>query len=286
MLRALKEHWPEYLMESALLGLFMISAGVFTILIEHPLSPIRLTISSAFVRRALIGLFMGLTAIALIYSPWGRQSGAHFNPAITLTFLRLGKIKPVDAFFYICAQFLGGLLGVVFLSDTLRDIFRQAPVSYVATLPGPLGPAYAFAAEALISFLLMSTVLFASSRSNLSKFTGILCGSLVAVFITFESPISGMSMNPARTFSSAAPGRFWQDLWIYFAAPVFGMLLAVELRKNIVNAEHEACAKLHHDPAKRCIFCRHGSRSSRYCFYCAPVERKLKLSTEVWDPLR
>ena len=82
----LRHHWPEYLMEAAGLGLFMISAGAVTTLFEYPGSPINHWIGSAFVRRSLIGLAMGVTAIGLIYSPWGQQSGAHLNPAVTLTF--------------------------------------------------------------------------------------------------------------------------------------------------------------------------------------------------------
>ena len=255
MLRALAQHWPEYLIEAALLGLFMISAGLFTSLIESSQSPIRLGVESPYARRALIGSIMGLTAIALIYSPWGRQSGAHFNPAVTLVFLRLGKVKPWDAFFYVGFQFAGGLLGVTLVSLALRDLFRQPPVSYAATVPGPMGPTWAFAGEILISFLLMSAVLFFINHPNLSKLTGLFAGILVALFITFEAPYSGMSMNPARTFSSAAPGRLWQYLWIYFVAPVAGMFLAVEMRQLVLGLGHSACAKLHHDLRKRCIFC-------------------------------
>src|ERR1043166_8954154 len=101
---ALKKHWPEYLMEAAELGGFMISASAFTILLYHPASPAVLAIPPEFLRRALTGMAMGLTAIALIYSPWGKQSGAHMNPAFTLTFFRLGKVAPWDAAFYIIAQ--------------------------------------------------------------------------------------------------------------------------------------------------------------------------------------
>src|SRR6201997_3928454 len=88
---AATNHWPEYLMEAACLGLFMVSACSFTVLLQHPGSIVRQMIPSAFLRRALTGVAMGLTAIALIYSPWGKQSGAHFNPSVTLTFFRLGK---------------------------------------------------------------------------------------------------------------------------------------------------------------------------------------------------
>jgi aquaporin Z len=103
MTATLKRHWPEYLIEGAALGLFMIAATLFTLLIEHPASPIRQAIPDALTRRLLMGLAMGATAVGIIYSPWGRRSGAHMNPSVTLTFLRLGKIAPADAFFYMAA---------------------------------------------------------------------------------------------------------------------------------------------------------------------------------------
>ena len=94
MLDALKQHWPEYLMEAAGLGIFMIAAGVGATLLEYPASPVRQAIGDLLVRRILMGLAMGLTAIGIIYSPWGQQSGAHINPSVTAIFFRLGKVKP------------------------------------------------------------------------------------------------------------------------------------------------------------------------------------------------
>ena len=89
---SLRGHWPEYLMEAAALGIFMVSAGAVTTLVDSPDFPFLALLPSPTVRRALVGLAMGGTAMSLIYSPWGKQSGAHMNPAITLAFLRLGKI--------------------------------------------------------------------------------------------------------------------------------------------------------------------------------------------------
>src|SRR3989449_7489864 len=92
MSSALARHWPEYAMEAWGLGLFMAAAGLFGVLLYHPASPTAHAVADPFVRRVFIALAMGLTAIALIYSPWGQRSGAHFNPAVTLTFFRLGKV--------------------------------------------------------------------------------------------------------------------------------------------------------------------------------------------------
>ena len=91
------DHLPEYLMEGAELGVFMISACLFTALLEYPASPVHGMIADATIRRALIGCSMGATAIAIIYSPWGKQSGAHFNPAVTLTFFFFPTLSPLAA---------------------------------------------------------------------------------------------------------------------------------------------------------------------------------------------
>lgn len=260
MLEALRHHWPEYLMEGAGLGLFMISAGLFTTLLFYPGSPLHHAISSPLATRACIGAAMGLTAVALIYSPWGQQSGAHYNPAVTLTFLRLGKVRPWDAFFYVSLQFIGALAGVLLLAAFLRDSFGRAPVSYAATLPGREGPAVAFLAEGLISFVMMGTILLVGNTKALAKYTGFFAGLLIFTFITVEAPLSGMSMNPARTLSSALPARAWGDLCIYFTAPVLGMFLAADVIRFARGTASVFCAKLNHETPRRCIFC--ASRSS------------------------
>src|SRR6516162_4779324 len=133
MIRALREHWPEYLCEAAELGLFMISAGLFTILLHHPSSPVLNFIPSEFTRRMLTGIAMGGTAIALVFSPLGKRSGAHFNPAVTLTFWRLGKVENWDALFYVIAQFIGGIGGVLLVSLFARMALANPSVNYVAT---------------------------------------------------------------------------------------------------------------------------------------------------------
>ena len=141
------DNWHEYLMEAGGLGVFMISACIFTTVLEHPGSPVHQWIGSAFVRRTIIGAGMGLTAIGLIYSPWGKQSGAHLNPSVTVTFLRLGKLKRTDDFFYVLAQFIGAEAGVMVSSFLLRPWISHSAVNYAVTVPGAAGTAIAFAAE-------------------------------------------------------------------------------------------------------------------------------------------
>jgi len=139
--------------------------------------------------------------------------------------------------------------------------FANPPVTYVTTLPGSGGPAIAFLAEVAISFVLMFAVLVTTNIESLARHTGLFAGALVAIYIIAEAPISGMSMNPARTFGSALPAQLWESLWIYFTAPLLGMLLASEVYLRVRGAHRVFCAKLHHHNDKRCIF---------RCGYSAP----------------
>ena len=250
----LRAHWPEYLIEGALLGIFMVAACGFATLLEHPGSPARQALDDGFLRRGLMGLAMGATAVALIYSPWGKRSGAHINPATTLTFLRLRKVAPADALFYAVAQCAGAVLGVALASLALSDAVRHPSVRFAATLPGERGAGVAFLSEIVITFLLMTVVLTVSNAPRWNRFTGLAAGICVALFITFEAPRSGMSMNPARSLGSAVAAMTWASLWIYFVAPPIGMLLAAEARLRWRGLHSILCAKLHHENHARCIF--------------------------------
>lgn len=241
-------------MEAGELGTFMISAGLFTSLMDHAASPVHQAVESPVVRRLLIGLLMGATAICLVHSPWGRQSGAHMNPSLTLTFLRLKKIAAPDAFFYVVAQFIGAVIGITAAAALIGPALGSPEINYVGTRPGFRGAGVAFAAELVISFVLMLTVLLASNTVRLAKFTPWLVGALIATYITVEAPLSGMSMNPARTFGPAFLGRIWDALWVYFSAPPLGMLMAAEVYVRARGLRSVRCAKLHHQNDRRCIF--------------------------------
>lgn len=244
-------HWPEYVIEAASLGVFMISACLFGTLIFHPASPLHKALGSTLGRNAVMGVIMGLTAIGIIYSPWGKRSGAHLSPAFTVTFLGLGKVAPRDATMYIVAQFVGGVGGVLLARQLIGMALGHPAVRYVVTQPGPAGTLVAFGAEVAIAFLLMSMVLTVRSSARWERYTGLFAGALVALYITLESPLSGMSLNPARSVASALAASSWTAIWVYLVAPLGGMLLAAHVhvwRRRVVP-----CAKLAH--ATPCIFC-------------------------------
>lgn len=263
MLHALRSHWPEYLAEAWGLGIFMVAAGLAALLVEIPTSPLYTLIHDADLRQALRGIAMGLTAIGVIYSPWGKRSGAHFNPAVTLVFLRLGKIAKWDALFYVLAQFIGGMLGVLLMLLLFGDSFALPPVSYIVTVPGPPGDWLAFAAELLISLGLMLAVLILMNHKNLRHMTGLASGVLLALFITLEAPLSGTSMNPARSFASAIFGGNWASMWIYLSAPFLGMLAAVDVYHLLKFSTARMCAKLYHADGRRCIHCGYEPQSAK-----------------------
>ena len=264
MLRSLQTHWPEYLMEGAELGAFMLSAGLFATLLYAETSPVPSVIPSPLLRGVMMGIAMGVSAIAIIYSPWGKRSGAHFNPAVTLAFYRLGKLAAWDAIFYVLAQFIGGLVGVIVVAALLGDAFTQVPVNYVVTVPGTWGWLAALVAETAMAFGLMSMVLVVSNHPKLHEFTGVFAGILVTLFIIIAAPISGMSINPARTFASGLPADIWTAFWIYYFAPPLAMLAAAELYQKITQrSPRHICGKLcpNTDTPCPCIDCPCGEES-------------------------
>jgi aquaporin Z len=248
-------------MESVCLGLFMLSASVCTILLEYPGSAIHQALPGNFIRLVIMGVSMGLTATLIIYSPMGKLSGAHMNPAVTLAFYWLGKIKREDAVAYILFQIIVGVLVVYLVALCFGAAFSELPVNYIVTTPGLTGVWTALLFETIMSFVMMSTVLYVTNHLKISKYTGVIAGIIVAVFLVSSAQISGFSINPARTLASALPARQYESLWIYLIAPFLGMLSAAAFFR--FRKRNALCAKMHHHHDYPCIFncdyCTHKS---------------------------
>jgi len=242
-------------MEAGETGCYLFSACALATLLWHPASPLQAYLRNDAVRRMLMGAGMGASIILIVHSPWGKQSGAHFNPAVTLAYCRLGKVASWDALFYCASQLVGAVGGVAVATLVLWGAPAHNAVRYSATLPGDDGVTTAFLAEVAVSFLLVMTVLVASNHRVLAPYTRYFAALLIASGIAFESPLSGMSANPARTFGPAVCGGYWQSLWIYLTAPTLGMLAAGEVFLVARNGKGPFCAKLDHQNDKRCIFC-------------------------------
>jgi aquaporin Z len=254
---AFQHHWRLYIDEGVELAIFMISACFFTVWLFNPAFSALHRLPSSALRRLLMGISMGATAILIIRSPMGKRSGAHFNPAITLTYLRLGKIDRWNAGFYVVSHFIGGILGVGLSALCLGGSLAVPSVDYAVTVPGLGGPIAAFCAEYSMAALLMFVVLWFSNRPQLAQYTSYLVGVLITFYVFVFAPVSGFSINPARTTGSAVFANVWTAAWLYFVAPLLGMMTSAEIYLRIYGTESVLCAKLHPDPGYPCPFLCH-----------------------------
>ena len=176
-----------------------------------------------------MGVAMGSTALFIFYSPVTAPSGSQINPAVSLSFLRAGKMCRYDVMFYIIFQLLGGTAVVFLMQLLLGTTLTALPVNSVVTVPGKYGYTAAALTELLIAFVTMSMVLFTSHHEKLKKYTRLFAGCLVCTWVIVAGPISGFGMNPARSFASAFPAHTWTAFWIYVLMPLVGMLSATEV---------------------------------------------------------
>jgi aquaporin Z len=191
-----------------------------------PGSPVPVVPNGAL-RRLLTGILFAGGATAVVYSPLGQISGGHINPAVTLAFWRLGTVPARDAVPYMVMQFLGAFVG-----------------AYAAG---------ALAAETVITFLLVFLILVCVNKPRVAPRTGLLAGSLVALLVMVEAPITGTSLNPARTLGPAILAGNYNTLWVYFAGPIAGALIAVAAFTGQWGKQ-TVCAKLYHTEKYPCPF--------------------------------
>ncbi|MGI4022190.1 MAG: MIP/aquaporin family protein [Janthinobacterium lividum] len=228
-----KNNLVFYVMEALAIAGFMLAAAFTTIFLEHPDSPLAHTqlavhpVWHSIILAVVMGIYIFAMATAV-----GKLSGAHANPMLTWTFFRLKKITFANVCAYLTAQFLGAIAAVLLLKLTMGKLFAHPLVDYSITKPKSghsLGSA--FIAEFIITFIFIIINLFVLSSKKLEKYNAAIAGLLIALFLIFELPYSGMSMNPARSFASALVAWKWEEIWIYFVAPILGMLLATETFK-------------------------------------------------------
>jgi aquaporin Z len=231
MTQALRQNWRHYLVEAGGIVAFLTFSSVAAVLCHHPASALTRWLGPReWVQRVGIGLVLGALIVAMSYSPWGKRSGAHFNPAVTLGFWQLGRIGTADALWYALAQFAGGLVAGVGLHRALAPWFGHPRIHHNTTQPlaGAHGWAVALGAEIVISSLLMLGLLWTMHSARGKQWTGALAGLLLAVFVVVEAPLSGMSLNPARTLGSAVAAGEAPHLWLYFVGPLGAMWATAE----------------------------------------------------------
>ncbi|MCC5668192.1 aquaporin [Nostoc sp. CHAB 5784] len=263
-------HWAEYaaeLLGTALLVFVGLSAVVFNFSAGLPMEQ---WIPDRSSRLLLTGLMFAGTGSLIAISPLGKLSGAHINPALSLAFWVRGKMHRIDFVGYVFGQFLGAILGATVLIGVWKEYATN--VKNGMTLPSnsySLG--VVFLAEVSMTFLLVFAIFIFLSQHRLLRWTPLMTWLLVATMVWLESPISGTSLNPARSFGPAFVSGNWQDQWIYGIAPSLGSLLAVGafhfLKVIGTHKQDILTCKLFHVPHYRSIFknvsapCRRESHS-------------------------
>jgi aquaporin Z len=250
----MRDHLPEYLSEFFGTAIMM-TVGVGAIaLLWGDGSPMRAVEMPVGLRRLLTGILFAAGGTLVALSPLGQRSGAHLNPVVTWAFWCRGRVKRADAILYSLAQCLGALAGVgVFV---LFGGWFAKSVQLGLTLPGEgYSPMAAFVAEAVTTFLMMFLILYCVGNARIASRTPYLAGALVALLVFLEAPISGTSLNPARSFAPAFWTQLFQFQWIYWMAPLLGALAAVPIVGLFFPEKDKGgCAKLFHTEHHRCIF--------------------------------
>ena len=240
---------------SEALGTFvLLVAGISSIVLGFSAGPLSTALGSDATRLLFVVACWGGTVTLLVYSPVGRASGAHVNPAVTLAFLVEGRVRPGDAVAFVAAQLLGGFAAMALLAAAWGE--RLAAVGTGVTHPGAaFGPAAAFASELLTTGALVFLIFVFLGHERLVPFTGLAAGLFIAVGARATAAISGTSLNPVRSLAPAVAARDFADLWIYLVAPAAGALLGVAAHR-LTARPRPACAKLFHpedDPG--CLHC-------------------------------
>ncbi len=247
-------HWPEYgaeLLGTALLVLLGLSAVVFDFGTGLPVSRL---IPDRSARLLITGLLFAGSGSLVAISPLGRLSGAHINPSVSLAFWVQGKMRFYDLVGYVTGQLLGAILG-----ETLLVLIwggYAASVHNGMTLPGAGYPLWlVFLAEAALTALLVFLIFLFVSSHRLMRWTPLMAWLLIATMVWQEAPISGTSLNPARSLAPALLSWFWTDQWLYCIAPPLGALLAVAAFRLFAAGERDVLTgKLFHVPHYRSVF--------------------------------
>lgn len=251
---ARKPHWPEYgaeLLGTAALVFCGLSAVVLNFGTD---SPVATLVPNTSLRLLLTGLLFAGSGSLVAVSPLGRLSGAHINPSVSLAFWAHGKLSTHDLLGYVVAQFVGATAGAKLLAAVWGQ--RATSVHDGMTIPGAGYPLWVvFVAEVSMTGLLVLAIFIFVSSHRLMHWTPLLVWLLVATMVWLEAPISGTSLNPARSFGPAFVSSRWTDQWLYFCAPPLGALVAVAAFRSLAAETRDVLTgKLFHVPHYRSIF--------------------------------
>lgn len=216
-------------MEGLGLFLFMLSACLFSGLLEHHGSALNAAIPNPKIRLFIMAATMGTTALFIFLSPLTSPSGAFINPSVSIMRWRLGQLSLENLIWYAVFQTIGGMLAVYIMSFVMGAFLTEPPVNFAVTVPGKnISITEAATMETFTAFLMIAVVLFVSD-TRFKNAVPYASAVLVGIYVYIAGPVSGFGMNPARTIASAVPAHMYTDFWLYMLCPTIGMLLAAEL---------------------------------------------------------
>jgi len=190
-----------------------------------------------------IGLVFGLVIMVMVYAT-GHLSGAHINPAVTLAFVLTRHFPRNEAAAYIAAQAAGATLAAVLL----LAVWPDQPAELGATVP-TIGAGSALAYEIVLTAFLMFVIMaVATDTRAVGAAAAIAIGGTVALDALFGGPVTGASMNPARSFGPALASGTWTDFWIYLAGPIIGAAAGALAYQSIRG--HPTASTPHDDGAR------------------------------------
>ncbi|MBI4497704.1 MAG: aquaporin [Chloroflexi bacterium] len=187
-----------------------------------------------------VALAHGLTIFAMA-AALGHISGGHFNPAVTVAFLVTGRLNPATGALYIVSQLLGAALAAFILVATMpAEAVAAAQLGATLLAPG-VSPAQGLLLEVVATFFLVS-VIFGSAVDprGAGAIAPLAIGMTVALDILAIGPLTGASMNPARSFGPALLLGAWSDHWVYWVAPILGGVVAALLYDYVISSKGKA----------------------------------------------
>ncbi|MBV1836198.1 MIP/aquaporin family protein [Acetobacter estunensis] len=235
-------HWKLYICEMVAMAVMMVCGIVSVALLTTPLTSVgRVLALHPLVQTALCGLFFGLSGTIAAFTPFGRVSGAHLSPSISVAFSLAGRLRSIDLCGYVVAQMAGACLATFFLAE-LGGIWpfwgRMAHVSsYAATVPfSGVAILWPLMTETLLTLFLVLLVCRLAAHPLLKWITPWAGGLYFLICNPISAWLSGNSSNLARSFGPALFSDQWGGFWIYVVGPFAGASLAIwVLRSNLLG---------------------------------------------------
>jgi aquaporin Z len=242
-------HWRIWAAECAGTGLLILGGLSVVCLVFGRGSPVPELLPSQSARLLLTGLLFSGCNSLLAVSPFGRLSGAHLNPAVTLAFRALGRVSRHDVVGYVLAQLVGAVAGAAALQLLWGPVADS--IDGGVTVPTVSLPA-AFALEAAMTALLVAVILFFVSNARLARWTPLAIWPLIALLVWGGAPYTGTSLNPVRSAGPAFVFANLDSLWLYLVAPTAGALAVALAWRRRHPAAQPKTAKLFHDSRYAC----------------------------------